>query len=72
MTDIYYFLHPTTHIVQKIILSGWATNTHNIDTNSTIIMTEDEKGEEMWKIIKLVLVWLGLGLISLMCEGIDP
>jgi hypothetical protein len=35
-------------------------------------MTEDEKGEEIWKAIQLVLLWLGLGLIVLMCEGIEP
>ena len=29
-------------------------------------------GEDTWKAIQLVLLWLGLGLIVLMCEGIDP
>ena len=53
-------------------MSGWATYTYNIDTLITIIMTEDEKGEEIWKAIQLVLLWLGLGLIVLMCEGIEP
>jgi hypothetical protein len=32
----------------------------------------ERQGEEIWKAIKLVLLWLGLGLIVLMCEGINP